>query len=96
MCSYQSKIIRAVMLTGFLLVSGKIGTVYADQPAGWGGGGGTDYELSIDRTVKHGGKASGSIKSIATEPTWYGAFTQGGRFPGQASADDRLREGQGR
>ncbi len=75
MCSCPSKVIGALMLTGVLLVSGAIGNVHADHPAGWGGGG-QDYELRVDRTVKHTGKASGSIKSTATEPTWYGAFTQ--------------------
>src|SRR5205823_4681775 len=45
-------------------------------PVGWGGGGGTDYELGVDRTVRHGGKASGFVKSIAATPTWYGALTQ--------------------
>src|SRR5437660_6363827 len=45
-------------------------------PAEWGGGGGKDYEISLDKTVGHGGKASGSIKSITTTPLWYGALTQ--------------------
>ena len=76
MCSYQSKVIGALMLIGVLLVSGNLGNVHAAFPAGWGGGGGTDYELGVDGTVKHGGNASGFIKSTATEPTWYGAFTQ--------------------
>ena len=75
MCSCQSKVIGALMLTGVLLVSGNIGNVYADFPAGWGGGG-KDYEFGVDRTVKHGGKASGSIKSTATEPLWYASLTQ--------------------
>jgi hypothetical protein len=44
-------------------------------PVGWGGGG-QDYEVSVDRTVGHGGRASGSIRSIATTPLWYGALTQ--------------------
>ncbi len=73
--SHQSKLIGALTFTGVLLMSGSIGNAYADHPAGWGGGG-EGYELRVDRTVKHGGKASGSIKSTATEPTWYGAFTQ--------------------
>jgi hypothetical protein len=75
MGSYQSKVVGALLLTGVSLVSGDIGKVYAEFPAGWGGGG-TGYEFLVDRTVKHGGNASGSIKSTAIEPTWYGAFTQ--------------------
>ena len=45
-------------------------------PAAWGGGGGNDYQISLDKTVRHGGKASGSIKSITATPQWYGALTQ--------------------
>jgi hypothetical protein len=45
-------------------------------PIGWGGGGGDHYEISVDRTVRHGGKASGSIWSIVMEPDWYGALAQ--------------------
>jgi hypothetical protein len=45
-------------------------------PPGWGGGGGNDYEIRVDRRVRHGGKASGSIKSFARTPLWYGALTQ--------------------
>jgi RNA polymerase sigma factor (sigma-70 family) len=46
-----------------------------DFPAGWGGGG-NDYEIRVDRRVRHGGKASGSIRSFTTTPLWYGALTQ--------------------
>jgi RNA polymerase sigma factor (sigma-70 family) len=58
----------------------------SEFPAGWGGGGGKDYELSVDKTVRHGGKASGSIKSLAATPLWYGALTQAfkaAKFRGQ-------------
>ena len=98
MCAYQSKVMWAVILIGALLESGNIGNVCADFPAGWGGGG-DDYELSVGTTVKHGGKASGSNKSTATEPLWYGALTQAFKpddFPGQASAADRLCQVQER
>jgi hypothetical protein len=58
-------------------------------PFGWGGGGGKDYEISVDKTVRHGGKASGSIRSIATTPTWYGALTQA--FKADKFRGQRLR-----
>jgi RNA polymerase sigma factor (sigma-70 family) len=54
--------------SGPLADSGKL-------PPGWGGGG-TGYEVTVDRTAKHGGQASGSIKSTATNPDWYAALTQ--------------------
>jgi RNA polymerase sigma factor (sigma-70 family) len=57
-----------------------------ELPVGWGGGGGTDYELRVDRTFSHGGQASATIKSVTTPPLWYGALTQAfnaERFRGQ-------------
>jgi hypothetical protein len=53
-------------------------TVFADHPRDWGGGG-KDFELSLDASVKHGGKASGSIKPTVAEPEGFGTFTQGFR-----------------
>ena len=76
------------MLTRVLLLSGNIGNVYANFPAGWGGGG-EDYEFSVDRTVKHGGKASGSIRSTATKPLWYASLTQA--FKAEDLRGKRLR-----
>jgi RNA polymerase sigma factor (sigma-70 family) len=58
-------------------------------PVGWGGGGGDHYEISVDRTVKHGGIASGSIRSIVIEPHWYGALTQA--FKANQYRGQRLR-----
>jgi RNA polymerase sigma factor (sigma-70 family) len=60
-----------------------------DFPNGWGGGGGNDYEIRVDKSVRHAGKASGSIRSIATTPTWYGALTQA--FDGAKYQGKRLR-----
>jgi hypothetical protein len=53
------------------------GEVYADPPRDWGGGG-EGYELSVDDTVKHGGKASGSVKSLDNS-SGFGTLTQGFR-----------------
>jgi RNA polymerase sigma factor (sigma-70 family) len=64
--------VRVVTNAVEIEITGSVGNQF---PAGWGGGG-EDYEIRVDRTVKHGGKASGSVKSIATRPTWYGALTQ--------------------
>jgi hypothetical protein len=35
-----------------------------------------DYEIGVDRTVAHGGQASGYVKSNVSEPTGSGALTQ--------------------
>ena len=51
--------------------------VYADPPRDWGGGG-EGYELSVDAAVKHGGKASGSVKSLDNSGS-FGTLTQGFR-----------------
>ena len=58
-----------------LLLAGGVGTAWADQPRDWGGGGG-GYELSRDDTVKHGGKASGSVRSTGNAAGGFGTFTQ--------------------
>jgi RNA polymerase sigma factor (sigma-70 family) len=79
------------------LATGKLElTIKADPPppanefpVGWGGGGGKDYETRVDRTVRHGGKASGSIKSVTTTPLWYGALTQA--FKADKFRGQRLR-----
>jgi hypothetical protein len=52
------------------------GAARGEFPAAWGGGG-KDYELAKDSSVKHGGKASGMIRSTADPPTGFGTFTQG-------------------
>jgi hypothetical protein len=48
----------------------------ADFPRGWGGGG-KDYELARDTAVKHGGAASGAIRSAEGAEARFGTFTQG-------------------
>jgi hypothetical protein len=75
MGSHRLKVSVALVLLLLLLGSGAIGNVSAQTPPGWGGGG-KGYEISLDRTVKHGGQASGSIKSTVEEPDWYAALTQ--------------------
>src|SRR5262245_980776 len=47
----------------------------ADYPSGWGGGG-KGYELVRDTEAKHGGTASGAIRSAADAEN-FGTFTQG-------------------
>jgi hypothetical protein len=88
MCFSQTKAIGALMLWGLLLAGGASGRVYADPPAGWGGGG-KGYELSVDKTEKHAGKASGSIKSVAAELGRFASLTQA--FQADAYRGKRLR-----
>jgi len=66
-----------VLFVGLLFVAGiapRQGR--AEYPRGWFGGG-KDYELSRDTTVKHGGTASGAIRSAAGAEAGFGTFTQG-------------------
>jgi hypothetical protein len=57
------------------LLAGDVGGAYADQPKGWGGGG-DGYELSRDVTEKHGGKASGCMRSTGDGADGFGTLTQ--------------------
>ena len=59
----------------------------ADFPAKWGGGG-RGYELTLEKDVKHGGKASGSIKSGENAEN-FASLTQG--FNAQKYRGKRLR-----
>jgi hypothetical protein len=54
------------------------GVASADPPADWGGGG-QDYELLRDEAMKHGGKASGSVKFSGGDGNTFGTLTQGFR-----------------
>jgi hypothetical protein len=47
----------------------------AERPEKWGGGG-KDYDLNVATDVKHGGQASGSVKSKQDKPARFGALTQ--------------------
>jgi hypothetical protein len=60
-----------------LIVGGPIaaGTARADYPSGWGGGG-KGYEMVRDTEAKHGGAASGAIRSAA-DAEGFATFTQG-------------------
>src|SRR5262245_5038888 len=47
-----------------------------DYPRDWGGGG-QGYELRLDKNEKHGGKASGFIRSVdPPDANSFGTFTQ--------------------
>ena len=72
---HQTKSSAMFMLLGLFLAVGDIGRVSAEPPAGWGGGG-KGYDLRVDKTEKHAGQASGSIKSIADERSPFATFTQ--------------------
>jgi WD40 repeat protein len=61
-------------------------------PRGWGTGGGTqaDFEMGLDDTVRHSGKASGFVKSKLPEPRGFGTFSQGFRADGYRTKRMRL------
>ena len=47
-------------------------------PDGWSASGShpQDYEVGVDHTVAHGGRASGYVRSKVPDPTGYGTLTQ--------------------
>src|SRR5262245_64062888 len=59
----------AASLAGMLRADDKV-----ELPKGWGGSPG-DYEVKADRKVFHGGKASGTIRSVADDPQ-FGTLVQ--------------------
>jgi hypothetical protein len=75
MCSDRIKATGARLLLGLLFVAGSVGRVAADHPTDWGGGG-DGYEASVDRTEKHGGEASGSVKAITPKKDNFGTLVQ--------------------
>ena len=67
--------LSAIGIGLFFLTSFESPAAHAAFPGGWGGGG-KDYELVRDADVKHGGTASGAIRSTA-DTMGFGTFTQG-------------------
>jgi hypothetical protein len=70
--------LRTGTVTLFLMIYlclGYVGTVTADQPKSWGGGG-EGYELSRDEAEKHTGKASGCVRSTGDGANGFGTLTQ--------------------
>ena len=60
-------------------------------PDGWmrSGSAPADYEMGIDRSVFHGGKASGYLKSKAAKPTGFGTLMQ--QYKGEQFLGKRVR-----
>ena len=53
-------------------------TAFGQLPESWNGVGSQrdDYEIGVDRTVRHGAKASGFIKAKAADPKGFAALMQ--------------------
>jgi hypothetical protein len=53
-------------------------TAFAAAPKGWIAAGSKpkDYNMSVDRTVAHGGEASASLKCVALKPGGFGTLMQ--------------------
>jgi hypothetical protein len=64
-----------LLLLSIITILGTPNEASADQPNAWRGGG-QGYELSVDKRVKHGGKASGSVKAT-DQAKQFGTLTQG-------------------
>src|SRR5262245_39321839 len=66
---------EAILVTAGLLSLAAGNTCHAERPSGWGGGN-PDYELQKDTDVKHGGAASGLLRSTVDMPTQLGTCVQ--------------------
>src|SRR5436189_2066267 len=75
MGSDKPRVILGLLSLVALLLTGGVGNADADRPSDWGGGG-EGYELSRDDTVKHEGKASGSVRSTGDAADGFGTLTQ--------------------
>src|SRR2546426_4617327 len=62
-----------------------------ETPKGWfhAGNRPKDYEMSVDREVAHGGKASAHLKSIVTQTSGFGTLMQ--TFKADAYRGKRIR-----
>src|ERR1043166_4878192 len=62
-----------------------------ESPRGWlhAGNRPSDYEMSVDRQMVHGGKASAHLKSIATQTSGFGTLMQ--TFKADSFRGQRLR-----
>ncbi|MDX6530515.1 MAG: hypothetical protein QOH41_2805 [Blastocatellia bacterium] len=77
----QLKLIAVALLLiifGAIAYGSRLTTLTPDPPQGWFrvGNDPQHYEVSVDTTVKHGGKASGRIKFIGDKPEGFGALMQ--------------------
>jgi hypothetical protein len=73
--------IRMTKLTATLAVwilCGPVFAVGADLPAGWikAGSHPAEYQMGLDATARHGGKASGFVKATATDLHGFGTLMQ--------------------
>lgn len=68
-------IARLVGATFALSAAASFGT---ETPKGWfpAGSHPKEYEMTVDRTVTHGGKASASLKCIAAQTSGFGTLMQ--------------------
>jgi hypothetical protein len=67
---WKSRLTRLAVIVGCLAI---VNPAQAEMPKGWFGGG-EGYELTADTEVKHGGKASGSLKATEAAKN-FGSFT---------------------
>lgn len=76
---YCIAIVLLGLALGAIAYAGPTATLSPDQPKGWFSNGSNvqNYEISVDTTVKHSGRASARIKSIAATPKeGFGGFMQ--------------------
>lgn len=69
---------RITQLIGAVVALSTAFTLTAETPKGWfpAGSHPKEYEMSLDRAVTHGGKASASLTSIAAKTSGFGTLMQ--------------------
>src|SRR2546423_6552102 len=67
-----------LLALGTIADASSINTHSADAPTGWFSNGThvQNYEIGVDTTVKHNGRASAHVKSIAPTTNGFGGFMQ--------------------
>src|SRR5262245_7774323 len=68
----------ALLLVALLLLGNRAGAVDGQLPQGWRAAGSDpgDYDMVLDTSVRHGGKASGLIKSKADDAKGFATMMQ--------------------
>lgn len=71
-------IARILRAAAMLCAIAAITAIAAETPKGWFAAGShpKDYEMSVDRTVKHGAKASAFLKSVVPVTSGFGTLMQ--------------------
>lgn len=69
--------IKTTVILAFAIMSARV-ALSEETPKNWfhAGSQPKDYEMSVDRQIAHGGKASASLKCVAAHPSGFGTLMQ--------------------